>query len=93
MACRYLGESFQEGEPQGEGGRRSSRRPASLQTSEREGVQWEQLSGPTVRLLTFSLLPELLLLQEAKAVVARAEAEPSKETAGGPQGERVGQDR
>lgn len=89
MACRYPGGSFQEGEPQGQGCRRS-RRPASLQSSERAGVQWEQLSGPTVRLLTFSLLPELLLLQEAKAVIARAEAEPSKGTAGGPQGERVG---
>lgn len=56
-------------------------------------MQCEQLSGPTVRLLTFSLLPELLSLQEVKAVAARAEAEPSKETAGGPQGERVGQDQ
>lgn len=89
MAHRYLGEHFQEGAPQGEGCRRRSRGPASLQRSKREGVPWGQLSRPMLRML-FSPGPELPWCQEETAVIVRAEVEPSEEAAAGPQDQAAG---
>lgn len=96
-ACRCLGESFLQREPQSQGPRRESWRPTSLGEELARGAAW----GPAPRAagtLAFSLggrgvlhgyvmQPELLWLQEKGTVVGRSRSrEPPGEAAGHLQG-------